>query len=211
MPRTIDPTRLSDEEAKSFRQFVRDVRDAKGLTNEVIAKQLGWEIDRFLNCMKIGRPLLSAPAHAIYKAIVRDLRPRAASNVTLPFVTNRPVWLRVYEGLSVQPPALIPEYYIPAFVERIVDELSRAPQVGKSTLREVEKTLNRVLHRDGPAMAKSWYEQTVSIIQRQIIDTESSGELIGASHSFSELKDQPSIFSREVVWLAASLAYPRRR
>lgn len=211
MARTPSAFRLSSGEAADFRKFIRSVRDAKGLTNESIADALRWEPDRVANLLKSGRPLLAEKAYKLYEAAVRKLKPysRTAAEFTLPFVTNKPPWFRSYESSQSLPPVLIPKAAVNNFVDLLANEVARAPHIGKASLRELRRALERVLRKNGPDMASTWSEVTGMGIHRLITDIQ-SGDVSWDDTSIDQLfGSTPTYFAREVVAMAAAIGFPK--
>src|ERR1700686_3746268 len=100
MARTPDPTALAQDEARAFRDRIREMKTDYALTSYQLSDRLAkiapegrWTERKITNTLAEGRPLLAATA----LQILRALKPSAAQERT----GQGGPWRRYYNALSL--------------------------------------------------------------------------------------------------------------
>lgn len=114
----------------------------------------------------------------------------------------------MFHAFEVLVRVLVPKRSISDFVSLSTSEVARAPQIGKSTVRELEKALNRILRAHGPEMASLWSEVTGRDVHRLVVEIETGRVVWDDAPGRNLLSSTPTYFAREVVEMAAAIAYP---
>lgn len=149
--------RLSDPEARVIRKILRTARRLIEVTNEDIATQTGWTLQRVVHTFAAGRPLRRANAEILLQAI-RELRPRhlkrrdGGSGALDALLTT-------IDPAPIVPPALIPVATIPEMAAYIAAEISRPGRsIGPKRRKVLASQLEHALKTSAEAMARQAYQ-----------------------------------------------------
>jgi len=227
--RKPDRWRLTDKDAKSIRDFVREARVLKGITNKSIAEELGWDVTVVNDVLKNGRPLLAPRAAklliAVYYHESRANR-KALSEVHRLFMNLlKAEWYSAFQD-ELQPPAvLIPEEEVPRLADIVADALGKGnglhigPARRKLVVRTIRRRLNAPLRR---AMADAWlaYSRQAfeaahrSAADRSAVPSSAGDQLLKFVSAGGELLDsvnaapRNAVFADHLLNFVANLAAP---
>lgn len=219
MARTKDPTGLTAEEREEFRELIREVKEATGVTNQEIADQLGWTLDKVNNALRNSAAVRAGTAMELIDGLLRSVprgrRTREASHALAKlssyFISGgMPRWVQRYHERTSSPAAFI----VPSDVDRlsglIADEIVASPGFSRAKRATIQSAVVRTLRREAPAMLQNWFSIVSSRVEAYIAEAQ-YGEHPWKSWDSSGLSGPPLeqeddiLFAGEVLYLAVDL------
>jgi len=212
MARTVDPTRLSDQDANEVRSLVNRVRKIGKITHQELAEHLDWDIRKLTNAVAKNRPLLAGTALEMLKGLADHPRVKfgsvEASTLLLNFWHTN-TWVdRLYEERRTVA-AVIPN----AECKRLAEQLAaivgsvNGVRIGVGKQELIAKALERRLKLIGPKMAKTWYEATATPVSFAVEHTlDGRGDWVGVIFDRMENPSTAQIV-RESIYCAAVIGF----
>ncbi len=185
MARPPDPTALAREEARAFRDRVREMKNAYRITSYQLSERLQkvdpkgrWTERKVTNALAEGRPLLAETARQILKA----LKPTAAQERA---GQGRP-WKRYAIALSEDnswlhrlvrrtPAAFVPLREAERLAALLAFRLVRVPYISKRRRDKIASVIESELKKAAPHMAELWLHEMTGVVVRGIAEAVQGG------------------------------------